>query len=96
MKNGNKNVLGAIGNTPLVQLTNLNGNADVKIFAKLEGNNPGGSIKDRPAFYMIKMAEEAGQLTKDKTIIEPTSVNTGISISMIGAAKGYKVKLFMP
>ena len=96
MKNGNKNVLGAIGNTPLVQLLALNGNPDVKIFAKLEGNNPGGSIKDRPAFYMITMAEESGELTKDKTIIEPTSGNTGISIAMIGAAKGYKVKLFMP
>jgi S-sulfo-L-cysteine synthase (O-acetyl-L-serine-dependent) len=96
MKNGNKNVLGAIGNTPLVQLTNLNGNTDVKIYAKLEGNNPGGSVKDRPAFYMIKMAEESGELTKDKTIIEPTSGNTGISIAMIGAAKDYKVKLFMP
>ena len=96
MKNGNKNVLGAIGNTPLVELTALNGNDNVKILAKLEGNNPGGSIKDRPAFYMIKMAEESGELTKDKTIIEPTSGNTGIAIAMIGAAKGYKVKLFMP
>src|SRR4030043_778466 len=96
MKNGNINVLGAIGNTPLVQLLNLNGNTGVKIFGKLEGNNPGGSVKDRPAFYMIKMAEDSGELTKDKTIIEPTSGNTGISIAMIGAAKGYKVKLFMP
>jgi cysteine synthase B len=96
MKNGKKGVLGAIGNTPLVQLVNLNGNPDVKIFAKLEGNNPGGSIKDRPAYYMIKMAEESGQLTADKIIIEPTSGNTGIAIAMIGAAKGYKVKLFMP
>jgi cysteine synthase B len=96
MKNGNINVLGAIGNTPLVQLTNLNGSADVRIFAKLEGNNPGGSVKDRPAFYMIMMAEKSGELTKDKTIIEPTSGNTGIAIAMIGAAKGYKVKLFMP
>jgi len=96
MKNGSKTLLGAIGNTPLVQLANLNGKTDVKIYAKLEGNNPGGSIKDRPAFYMIKMAEESGELTKDKTIIEPTSGNTGIAIAMIGAAKGYKVKLFMP
>jgi cysteine synthase B len=96
MKNGNKNVLGAIGNTPLVQLVNLNGQTNVKIYGKLEGNNPGGSVKDRPAFYMIKMAEESGELTKDKTIIEPTSGNTGIAIAMIGAAKGYKVKLFMP
>jgi cysteine synthase B len=96
MKNGNKNVLGAIGNTPLVQLIKLNGKTDVKIYGKLEGNNPGGSVKDRPAFYMIKMAEDTGELTKDKTIIEPTSGNTGIAIAMIGAAKGYKVKLFMP
>jgi cysteine synthase B len=96
MKNGNINVLGAIGNTPLVLLTNLNGNTDVKIYGKLEGNNPGGSVKDRPAFYMIMKAEESGELTKDKTIIEPTSGNTGIAIAMIGAAKGYKVKLFMP
>jgi len=96
MKNGNRNVLGAIGNTPLVELVNLNGKSGVKIFGKLEGNNPGGSVKDRPAFYMIKMAEESGELTKDKTIIEPTSGNTGIAIAMIGAAKGYKVKLFMP
>jgi cysteine synthase B len=96
MKNGNINVLGAIGNTPVVQLTNLNGTSGVKIYAKLEGNNPGGSIKDRPAFYMIAMAEKTGELTKDKTIIEPTSGNTGIAIAMIGAAKGYKVKLYMP
>ena len=96
MKNANKNVLGAIGNTPLVLLGNLNGNPEVKIYAKLEGNNPGGSVKDRPAFYMIKMAEESGELTRDKTIIEPTSGNTGIAIAMIGAARGYKVKLFMP
>ncbi len=96
MKNNNKNVLGAIGNTPLVLLSKLDGNADVKILAKLEGNNPGGSVKDRPAFYMIKMAEESGELTRDKTIIEPTSGNTGIALAMIGAAKGYKVKLFMP
>ncbi len=96
MKNGNVNILGAIGNTPLVQLTKLNGDMDVKIFAKLEGNNPGGSVKDRPAFYMIKMAEESGKLHKDMIIVEPTSGNTGIAIAMIGAAKGYKVKLYMP
>jgi cysteine synthase B len=96
MKNNNKNVLGAIGNTPLVQLTKLNGIPGVKIFAKLEGNNPGGSVKDRPAYYMIAKAEESGELTTDKTIIEPTSGNTGIALAMIGAAKGYKVKLYMP
>ncbi len=96
MKNNNKNVLGAIGNTPMVQLLHLNGKSNVKIFGKLEGNNPGGSVKDRPAWYMIQMAEESGELTKDKIIAEPTSGNTGIAIAMIGAAKGYKVKLFMP
>ena len=90
------NVLKAIGNTPMVQLVNLNGNPDVRIFAKLEGANPGGSVKDRPALYMIKKAEESGELTRDKTIIEPTSGNMGIALAMIGAAKGYRVKLFMP
>lgn len=90
-------ILTAIGNTPLVQLTNLNGKTPkVRIFGKLEGNNPGGSVKDRPAYYMIKAAEESGALTKEKTIIEPTSGNTGIALAMIGAARGYKVKLFMP
>jgi len=96
MKNDNINILAAIGNTPLVQLVNVNGNPGVKIFVKLEGSNPGGSVKDRPAYYMITMAEKSGQLTPDKTIIEPTSGNTGIALAMIGAAKGYKVKLFMP
>ena len=96
MKEINSNVLGAIGNTPIVQLVKLNGNPRVKIFAKLEGNNPGGSVKDRPAYYMIKMAEASGELTREKTIVEPTSGNTGIALAMIGAAKGYRVKLFMP
>ena len=91
------NVLSAIGNTPLVELANLNAkNPKVKIFGKLEGANPGGSVKDRPAHYMIKKAEESGQLTRDKVIVEPTSGNTGIALAMIAAAKGYKVKLFMP
>jgi cysteine synthase B len=89
-------ILSAIGNTPLVDITNLNGHSGVRILAKLEGNNPGGSVKDRPAYYMIKKAEESGQLTRDKTILEPTSGNTGIAIAMIGAAKGYRVKLVMP
>jgi cysteine synthase B len=96
MKDENVNVLGAIGNTPLVRLEKLNGKPGVKILAKLEGSNPGGSIKDRPAYYMIKKAEESGELTTVKTIIEPTSGNMGIAIAMIGAAKGYRVKLFMP
>ena len=89
-------ILSAIGNTPLVELTNLNKNPKIKIFGKLEGCNPGGSVKDRPAYYMIKKAEESGELTRDKVILEPTSGNTGIALAMIGAAKGYRVKLLMP
>jgi S-sulfo-L-cysteine synthase (O-acetyl-L-serine-dependent) len=89
-------LLSAIGNTPLVEIVNLNPNPKVKILAKVEGNNPGGSVKDRTAYYMIKKAEESGELTKEKSIIEATSGNTGIALAMIGAVKGYKVKLFMP
>jgi cysteine synthase B len=90
-------ILSAIGNTPLVELNALNGvKSRVKIFGKLEGNNPGGSIKDRPAYWMIKKAEESGELTSGKIILEPTSGNTGIALAMIGAAKGYPVRLCMP
>jgi cysteine synthase B len=89
-------ILSVIGNTPLTEIVGLNGSSKVRILGKLEGNNPGGSVKDRPAYYMIKKAEESGELTKDKTILEPTSGNTGISLAMIGAAKGYRVKLVMP
>ena len=63
---------------------------------KLEGTNLGGSVKDRPAYYMISKAEESGELSTDKIIVEPTSGNMGIALAMIGAAKGYRVKLFMP
>jgi cysteine synthase B len=87
----------AIGNTPIVELASFSGiNPGVTIYAKLEGSNPGGSIKDRPAYYMILKAEESGQLTREKIIVEPTSGNTGIALAMIGSAMGYKVKLFMP
>ncbi len=89
-------ILSAIGNTPLVELKTLNTNSSVRIFGKLEGCNPGGSIKDRPAYYMIKKAEESGELTREKIILEPTSGNTGIAIAMIGAAKGYRVMLVVP
>jgi len=90
-------ITAAIGNTPLVELTNLNSKSpSVHVFGKLEGANPGGSIKDRPAYYMIKKAEEAGELVPGKTILEATSGNTGIAMAMIGAARGYKVKLCMP
>jgi cysteine synthase B len=96
MENRKFSIFDAIGNTPLVELKNLNGNSRVKILGKLEGSNPGGSVKDRPAYYMIVKAEESGKLTKDKAIVEPTSGNMGIALAMIGAAKGYHVKLFMP
>ena len=86
----------AIGNTPLVELTRLNPNPRVRILAKLEGSNPGGSVKDRPAYYMLTGAEARGDLTRDKVILEPTSGNTGIAMAMIAAAKGYRIKLVMP
>ncbi len=90
-------ITSAIGNTPLVELTHLNSKRpSVRIFGKLEGANPGGSIKDRPAYYMIKRAEESGELAPGKILLEATSGNTGIAVAMIGAAKGYRVKLCMP
>ena len=90
-------ILSAIGNTPLVELNNLNSKRpEVTILGKLEGSNPGGSVKDRPAYCMIRKAEDSGLLTAGKTILEPTSGNTGIALAMIGAAKGYRVKLCMP
>jgi cysteine synthase B len=97
MKQVSKNIFEAIGNTPLVQLRNIDGlNPRVRIYGKLEGCNPGGSVKDRAAYYMIERAEESGELTREKIIVEPTSGNTGIALAMIGSAKGYRVKLFMP
>ncbi len=86
----------AIGNTPLVELARINPNPRVRILAKLEGNNPGGSVKDRPAWYMLTGAEERGELIREKVILEPTSGNTGIAMAMIGTARGYRVKLVMP
>ena len=89
-------VTDSIGNTPLVHLNNLNVNPRVRLMAKLEGSNPGGSVKDRIAYYMVKKAMESGELVPGKTILEPTSGNTGIALAMIGAAMGYRVKLTMP
>jgi cysteine synthase B len=92
------NLLDAIGNTPLVELRHI-WNADktgVRILAKLEGSNPGGSVKDRPAYYMLKEAGASGELTPDRTILEPTSGNTGIGMAMIAAAMGFHIKLTMP
>jgi len=90
-----KNVLELIGNTPIVRINRLNPNKKVNIFAKLEGQNPGGSIKDRIALKMLEQAEKEGKLTKEKTIIEATSGNTGIAIAMIAAVKGYKTEIVM-
>ncbi|MBI5849036.1 MAG: cysteine synthase A [Nitrospirae bacterium] len=89
-------VIDCIGNTPLVKIEVINPMPEVEIFAKLEGNNPGGSVKDRIAHYMIKDAEDAGLIKKGDTILEATSGNTGIGLAMVGAAKGYRVKLVMP
>jgi cysteine synthase B len=90
------NILEMIGNTPLVQLTRTTPNPNVQIFAKLEGQNPTGSVKDRIAKYMIDAAEREGLLTPDKIILEPTSGNTGIGLAMIGKLKGYRVMVVMP
>jgi len=90
-----KNILEQIGNTPMVRINNFNLKKGVEIFAKLEGANPGGSIKDRIALKMIREAERNRQLTKEKTIIEPTSGNTGIGLAMIAAVLGYAVEIVM-
>jgi cysteine synthase B len=89
-------VLECIGNTPLARIDIINPNPGVEIYAKLEGNNPGGSVKDRISLYMIEAAEREGKLTRDKIILEPTSGNTGIGLAMVAAAKKYRVKLTMP
>ncbi len=88
----------AIGHTPLVEMPQMSPKRGVRILAKLEGQNPGGSasIKDRIAKYMIEKAEESGELTKDKTIIEATSGNTGIALAWLGRKKGYRVTIVMP
>lgn len=88
-------LLHTIGNTPLVEIRCLNPNPHVRIFAKLEYFNPGGSVKDRPALYMIEAGEKSGGLTPDKIVIEATSGNTGIGLAMICAVKGYKLLLAM-
>lgn len=89
------NILEAIGHTPLVRINRLNPKPHVSLYAKLEGFNPTGSIKDRIALKMIEQAEECGKLTPGKMIIEPTSGNTGIGLAMIGAVKGYGVEIVM-
>jgi len=88
-------ILQCIGNTPIASI-DLNPNPAVELFAKLEGNNPGGSVKDRIAMYMVEAAEKEGRLTKDKIILEATSGNTGIGLAMVATAKRYRLKLTMP
>ena len=91
-----QSLLESIGSTPLVEISALCENPGVRIVAKLEGSNPGGSVKDRPARHMILAAEASGELTPEKVILEPTSGNTGIAFAMIAAARGYRIKLVMP
>jgi cysteine synthase B len=91
----NEDILQTIGNTPIVRINKLNPNKNTTIYAKLEGLNPSGSIKDRIALSMIQQAEISGKLTKGKTIIEPTSGNTGVALAMIGSLKGYDVEIVM-
>jgi len=88
-------ILDTIGNTPLIEIQKLNPNPNVKLFAKLEYFNPGGSIKDRPALYMIEAAEKSGELTHKKTILEATSGNTGIGLALVCGVKGYNLLLAM-
>ena len=88
-------ILDTIGNTPLVEITRLNPNPHVKVFAKLEYFNPGGSIKDRAALSMIEDGERSGQLTPEKTVVEATSGNTGIGLALVCAVKGYRLLLTM-
>src|SRR5207342_1652058 len=89
-------VVESIGNTPLVELPRMTPNPDVRIYAKLEGRNPTGSVKDRVARSMIEAAEAEGAIEPGKTILEPTSGNTGISLAMICRRKGYPLKVVMP
>ena len=86
----------SIGHTPLVELRRIRASSGARILAKLEGANPGGSVKDRPARFMIERAEAEGRLKPGSIILEPTSGNTGIGIAMVGAFKGYRVKLCLP
>ena len=88
-------ILDTIGNTPLVEIKKLNSNPGVRVLAKLEYFNPGGSTKDRPALYMIEAAEKSGELTRDKTVIEATSGNTGIGLALVCGVKGYRLMLTM-
>ncbi len=88
-------ILDTIGNTPMVEIHKLNPNPNIKLLAKLEHFNPGGSVKDRAALYMIEAAEKSGELTPQKKVIEPTSGNTGIGLALVCTVKGYRLLLVM-
>src|SRR5690242_13188872 len=90
------NIVESIGNTPLVELPRLSPNPEVRIYAKLEGRNPTGSVKDRVARSMIESAEASGAVEPGQTVLEPTSGNTGISLAMICRRKGYPLRVVMP
>lgn len=89
-------IIDMVGNTPLVEILRLNPNPNVKIFAKLEGDNPGGSVKDRAALYMIKSALDRGEINKESILIEATSGNTGIALAMMACLFNLKIELVMP
>jgi len=89
-------ILDTVGNTPMVELQKLNPNSNVKIFAKLEGNNPGGSVKDRPALNMIRSALERGDINSETNLIEATSGNTGIAMALIANLFNLNIELVMP
>lgn len=91
-----KHITDLVGKTPLVKLERISPNPKVTILAKLEGQNPGGSVKDRPALSMITRAEKRGDIGPGIKLIEPTSGNTGIALAMIASAKGYEIELVMP
>ena len=91
-----KTIEDAVGNTPLVRLKRLPGRTSNAVLCKLEGNNPAGSVKDRPALSMIRRAEERGTIKPGDVLIEPTSGNTGIALAMVAAMRGYQMVLIMP
>ena len=90
------NVLEAIGHTPIIRLNKITGQDSAEILVKYEGVNIGGSIKTRTAYNMLREAEKAGKLKEDSIIVEPTSGNQGIGIALVGAVKGYAVRIIMP
>ena len=89
-------ILDALGNTPIIRLQHMTGPDDAEILVKFEGLNVGGSIKTRTAFNMIQDAEQKGLIHSDTIIVEPTSGNQGIGLALVGAVRGYQVKIIMP